>query len=145
MMALLVGLMVTAGWAFTSALSGVSFVPVGVGSISFTEPAADTLMALIATPSVPLTFSIGLVPGVFLGALLSSLIRREFQIQTFTEQTGTVRYVLGAGLMGFGGMLAGGCAVGAGVSGGSVLSLTAWVALFCMWCGAGICNRFQPS
>jgi hypothetical protein len=40
--------------------------------------------------------------------------------------------------MGFGGMAAGGCAVGAGVTGGSVLSLTAWVALLAMWIGAGL-------
>ena len=35
-------------------------------------------------------------------------------------------------------LLAGGCAVGAGVSGGSVLVITAWVALFCMWISAGL-------
>ena len=40
--------------------------------------------------------------------------------------------------MGFGGMLAGGCAVGAGVSGGVILVVTAWVALLCMWFGAGV-------
>ncbi len=40
--------------------------------------------------------------------------------------------------MGFGGMLAGGCAVGAGVTGGVMLAITAWVALFCMWLSAGI-------
>ena len=40
--------------------------------------------------------------------------------------------------MGFGSMLAGGCAVGAGVSGGVMLVISAWVALFSMWIGAGI-------
>jgi uncharacterized membrane protein YedE/YeeE len=43
--------------------------------------------------------------------------------------------------MGFGGMLAGGCAVGAGVTGGAVMALTAWVALFFMWLSAGITDR----
>ena len=38
--------------------------------------------------------------------------------------------------MGFGGMLAGGCAIGAGVSGGSIFVGTAWLALFSMWIGA---------
>ena len=47
-------------------------------------------------------------------------------------------FLIGASLMGFGSMLAGGCAVGAGVSGGAVLVVTAWVALFCMWLGAGV-------
>ena len=40
--------------------------------------------------------------------------------------------------MGFGAMLAGGCAVGAGLSGGAVFALTAWLALFAMWVGAGV-------
>jgi len=38
--------------------------------------------------------------------------------------------------MGIGAMLAGGCAVGAGVSGGAILSVTAWTAVFSMWVGA---------
>jgi uncharacterized membrane protein YedE/YeeE len=51
------------------------------------------------------------------------------------------RYLFGAVAMGFGAMLAGGCAVGAGVSGGAVLSLTAWLALLGMWVGAAACDR----
>jgi uncharacterized membrane protein YedE/YeeE len=40
--------------------------------------------------------------------------------------------------MGFGAMLAGGCAVGAGVTGASVFALTAWIVLGGMWCGAAL-------
>ena len=46
------------------------------------------------------------------------------------------RYAIGAILMGFGGMLAGGCAVGAGVTGGAIFAVTAWVALLATWVGA---------
>lgn len=136
------GITVAAGWAFTAALARVSFEPVNVGSVTFTGPSADTLMALIAMPSVTLDFSIGLVPGVFIGSFVSALARREFKIQVFTVETGTVRYVIGGILLGFGGMLAGGCAVGAGITGGAVLSSTAWVALFCMWIGAAVAQRW---
>jgi uncharacterized membrane protein YedE/YeeE len=45
--------------------------------------------------------------------------------------------------MGFGSMLAGGCAVGAGVTGGSVFALTAWVTLAGMWVGAGLTDRLM--
>lgn len=48
------------------------------------------------------------------------------------------RYLFGAVLMGFGAMLAGGCAVGAGVTGASVFALTAWLVLGGMWLGAGL-------
>jgi uncharacterized membrane protein YedE/YeeE len=87
---------------------------------------------------LPLSFDVGLVPGVFLGSLLAALVTREFKWQKFTEDSGFTRFFIGASLMGFGGMLAGGCAVGAGVTGGVVLVITAWVALFSMWIGAGI-------
>jgi uncharacterized membrane protein YedE/YeeE len=95
-------------------------------------------MGLINQPGLSLSFDIGLVPGVFLGSLAAALVTREFKWQQFTSESGTLRFLVGAGMMGFGGMLAGGCAVGAGVSGGSVLVISAWVALFCMWIGAGV-------
>lgn len=41
--------------------------------------------------------------------------------------------MIGAALMGFGGMLAGGCAIGAGVTDGSIFAGTAWLALYSMW------------
>ena len=51
------------------------------------------------------------------------------------------RYIAGSILMGFGAMLAGGCAVGAGITGGSIFALTAWIALACMWLGAAVADR----
>jgi hypothetical protein len=39
--------------------------------------------------------------------------------------------------MGFGGMLAGGCAIGS-LTGASVFAATAWLALLSMWIGAGL-------
>lgn len=38
-------------------------------------------------------------------------------------------------------MLAGGCAVGAGITGGAIFALTAWIALACMWLGAAVADR----
>ena len=136
--ALMTGASIALGWLLTSWHAANSFDIVPVKSISFTGPAADTLMGLINQPNLPLSFDIGLVPGVFAGALLAALLTREFRWQQFTHESGTVRFLVGAGLMGFGSMLAGGCAVGAGITGGAMLVVTAWVALFCMWLGAGI-------
>jgi len=132
-----VGLMVAAGWVFTYAMSQVSFDPVAVKSITFTGPSADTLMGLINERTLPLGFDIGLVPGVFLGSLAATLIAGEWRLQGFEGGQSMARYIAGASLMGFGGMLAGGCAVGAGVTGGAVFALTAWCALAAMWLGAG--------
>jgi uncharacterized membrane protein YedE/YeeE len=43
--------------------------------------------------------------------------------------------------MGFGGMLAGGCAVGAGLSGASVFTITSWVTLCAIWAAAALTDR----
>ena len=130
-----VGLAVTLGWYLTYAISQASFEIVPVSSVTFTGPATDTLMALVTQRSVPLSFGIGLVPGVFVGAGIAALVAREWQIQRFGPDTPMERYFLGAVLMGFGAMLAGGCAVGAAVSGGAVMSMTAWVAGASIWAG----------
>lgn len=136
--AFITGSSIALGWFLNSWHAANSFEIVPVKSISFTGPSADTLMGLINRPDLPLSFDIGLVPGVFLGALVAALLTREFKWQQFTSESGMARFLIGASLMGFGSMLAGGCAVGAGVSGGAILVITAWVALFCMWIGAGV-------
>ncbi|WP_371224712.1 YeeE/YedE family protein [Roseovarius sp. 2305UL8-3] len=131
-----VGLAVALGWMLTYQIAHTSFEVVAISSVTFTGPSADTLMGLVNSPNLPLGFGVGLVPGVFIGAAVTALLTREFQIQRFGPDTPMERYLIGATLMGFGSMLAGGCAVGAGMSGGAVFSLTAWVAVFFMWIGA---------
>ena len=134
--ALLVGLAVTLGWLGTWAVASISFEVVPISSVTFTGPSTDTLMALVAEREIALSFGIGLVPGVFLGSAAMAALRGEWKLERFGADTPIERYLIGAVLMGFGAMLAGGCAVGAGVSGGAVLSLTAWVAAASMWAGA---------
>ncbi len=136
--ALGVGLMIACAWLFTYSLSYQSFEPVPVMSISLIGPSADTLMTLINTPTIPFNFDMGLVPGIFLGSLIAALLSRTMKMECFDDQRRMPRYISGAVLMGFGGMLAGGCAVGAGVSGNSIFSLTALAALSAMWIGAAL-------
>ena len=62
----------------------------------------------------------------------------ELKFQGFEGERNMRKAMIGAVLMGFGAMLAGGCAIGAGVTGGSIFAATAWLALFCMWVGAVI-------
>jgi uncharacterized membrane protein YedE/YeeE len=138
-----VGAAIAAGWLATFKIAQTSFEVVPVSSVTFTGPATDTLMALVAQQSVSLSFGIGLVPGVAIGAGLSALVAGEWRIERFGADTPMERYLIGAVLMGFGAMLAGGCAVGAGLSGGSALSLTAWLAVSAMWVGAVVTHRLM--
>jgi uncharacterized membrane protein YedE/YeeE len=135
-----VGFVVAAGWWFTQTLSTQTFDPVQVESLTFSGPSADTLMFFL-TPDAGLDFDVGLVPGVVIGAFLAALLAGEWKWQGFDQTHGMPRYLIGAAMMGMGAMLAGGCAIGAGVTGGSALALTAWVALTFMWIGAVATDR----
>jgi uncharacterized membrane protein YedE/YeeE len=130
-----VGFAVAMGWVLTYALSQVAFDPVQIESATFTGPSAHTLMFFLDRNPV-LEFDIGLVPGVFLGAFLAAGLTGELKFQAFDGAVTMRKAMIGAAMMGFGGMLAGGCAIGAGVTGGSIFVATAWTALFFMWVGA---------
>ncbi len=130
-----VGFAISVGWVLTYTLSQLAFDPVQIESATFTGPSAHTLMFFLDSSAV-LEFDVGLIPGVVIGALVASLLTREFRFQGFANEANMRRSMSGAALMGFGGMLAGGCAIGAGVTGGSIFVGTAWLALFCMWIGA---------
>ncbi len=130
-----VGFAVAMGWVLTYELSLVAFDPVQIESATFTGPSAHTLMFFLDRNAI-LEFDVGLVPGVFIGAMLAAALSGEMRIQAFDGAVTRRKAMIGAALMGFGGMLAGGCAIGAGVTGGSIFAGTAWLALFCMWIGA---------
>ncbi|TCM88137.1 YeeE/YedE family protein [Rhodovulum steppense] len=129
-----VGFAVAVGWVLTFGLAQISFDPVQVQSLTFTGPSANTLMFFLERPAL-LSFDIGLVPGVFLGSFLAAWIGRDLQLQGFESEVNMRKAMIGAALMGFGGMLAGGCSIGAGVTGASIFVATMWVALVAMWVG----------
>lgn len=130
-----VGFAVALGWVLTWTLAQAAWEPVNVTSATFTGPSANTLMFFLE-PAPEWDFDIGLVPGVFLGAFLAAALTGQFRFQGFDGEKTMRRSMFGAVLMGFGGMLAGGCAIGAGVTGGSIFAATAWLALLSMWIGA---------
>ena len=132
-----VGFAAAAGWLVTYRLAGIAFEPVPVESLTFSGPSADMLM-FVLMPDRALDFDIGLVPGVFLGAFLAALHGRELAWQGWEGARAMHRYLIGAALMGFGAMLAGGCSIGAGVTGTSAMALTAWIALTAMWAGGAL-------
>ena len=100
-----VGFAVALGWVLTYALANVAFEPVQIESATFTGPSAHTLMFFLDRDAV-LEFDVGLVPGVFLGAFLAAAWARELKVQGFDGPTPLRNAMIGAALMGFGGMLA---------------------------------------
>ncbi|MGP6085686.1 YeeE/YedE family protein [Antarctobacter jejuensis] len=138
--AALLGLLVPLGWVGTGFVLYDDFDPIAMESLAFTSTWADTLFFTVASTSIPAGFGAGLIGGVLLGALFSSLAARRFQWQSFSSPRETGRYLAGATLMGVGGVLAGGCTVGAGLSGVPTLSIAALLAIGAIAAGALLTN-----
>lgn len=140
-LAALVGLLVPLAWVGTGYVLFDEFDPIAMESLSFTSPSAETLFWGIASSAIPAGFGVGLIGGVVVGALVLSLLGGRFKWQSFSSPRETGRYVTGGALMGFGGVLAGGCTVGAGLSGIPSLSVAALLALAAIVVGGLLTNR----
>ncbi len=125
------GLAVALGWLATWQVARRAFDVQPVQSLSITGPASELAMALAAPPA-PWSFNLALLPGMLLGAFLAAMASREFRLEGPAPAARLPRELGGAALMGFGGMLAGGCSIGAGLSGTAAFALTAWIALAAM-------------
>lgn len=136
-----IGLVPVLGWATTSVLLFDEFDPLEIQSAAFTLPWSDTLFWVLASSAVPAGFGTGLIGGVLLGSFVSALLRNELKIESFQNAQQMGRYLSGAMLMGVGGVLAGGCTIGAGLSGSASLSIAALLALASILTGAVVANR----
>jgi uncharacterized membrane protein YedE/YeeE len=140
------GLSIAAGWGFTQAVARQSFEPVAITSLSFSGPSAEWLMRVLSSASVPgFGFDAGLLPATFLGSLIAGVASGEFRFEGFKTENKLGHYLTGAILMGFGAVLAGGCTVGAGMTGGAIFALTAWLTLISIWAGAAAVLRLHKA
>jgi uncharacterized protein len=135
------GLMVALAWLVTYQVMAHSFEPVQIQGLTFSGPSAEWLMRVLSESDKPWSFGLGLMPGVFLGSLAGALLGGDWKLEGFGGGYTMPRYIAGAILMGFGSMLAGGCAVGAGMTGGAIFAVTAWLTLLGMWVGGGLADR----
>lgn len=141
-----VGLSIVIGWGFTQLVASASFEPIAIQSLSFSGPSAEWLMRALATETAPkFGFDAGLLPGVFVGSLLASLWFGEFKFESFQTENKLGHYLTGAVLMGFGAVSAGGCTVGAGMTGGVIFSNTAWLTLASIILGAALSYKLLKS
>ncbi|SIO27443.1 Sulphur transport [Rhodovulum sp. ES.010] len=135
-LALLLGLLVPAAWLGTGVVLRDDFDPIPFEALAFTAPAADTVFWAMAATALKPGFGVGLIGGVLLGAMAGARASGRFRWQSFKSPAQTGRYLTGAALMGVGGVLAGGCTVGAGLSGVPTLGLAAFIALGAIAAGA---------
>ena len=100
-------------------------------SLSFVAPYAYSLdwLMMYSDTSKVLTVGIVAVAGMILGSALVSVATKTFRWESFRNAEDTANHLVGATLMGFGGVTALGCTVGQGLSGISTLALSSLLAL----------------
>lgn len=120
---LVLGSLIPLGWLITGVLGNDPFEPEPLASFAFVAPVARGLVYLMTYPAAPISFGIAAVGGVFLGGFLAARYAGDFRIEGFSGLDDLVRHLIGAMLMGAGGVLGLGCTVGQGMTGLSTLAL----------------------
>ncbi len=122
--------------ASTAALASQSF--------TFINPMGQALgYAMKGFDSTLLTFGIMALAGVIAGSLLWSLVSKSFRIEWFASFRDFVNHLIGAILMGFGGVLAMGCTIGQGVTGFSTLALGSILTFIAIVLGSAVTMKVQ--
>jgi hypothetical protein len=114
-------------------------------SFTFVAPIAYTLdwLILYSDSSKLLSFGVVSVFGVIAGSAAVALADGSFRWEGFAGTEDTANHVVGAVLMGIGGVTAFGCTVGQGLSGLSTLSLGSFIAVAGIVAGAMAALRYQ--
>ena len=137
----LVGALVPASWYVTGVLGFDEFEPQPLESLTFTAPLGDALQYLMTYTGASADFGIAAVAGVLAGSFAAAVMTRSLRAEGFEGAAHLGRYLLGGALMGFGGVLALGCTIGAGLSGVSTLSLGSLLAFAAIATGAAVTQR----
>jgi uncharacterized membrane protein YedE/YeeE len=152
-----VGAIITALWWVSGSLGFVQehpetletvFLATNSGraeAMSFVSPVAYSLdwLLFFSDKSKLLTLGIVSVVGVVVGSAVYSLVTRSFRWEGFGGTEDTANHIVGAMLMGIGGVAAMGCTIGQGLSGISTLSATSFVALAAILLGAVVGLKYQ--
>jgi len=127
---------VVSGWLATGIEASGGVSGASVTGHSFVRPVGETVIAFMTGPTGGTGFGIGAVLGVVAGGAAGSLARGTFQWQACDDAGSFKRQVLGAVLMGIGGVLAFGCTIGQGLTAASALAYSAPVAMAGMFAGS---------
>ena len=114
-------------------------------SLTFVAPVAYSLELLMlwSDKSLFVTFGIALTVGMITGSFAYYLVTRRFRWEGFANIADTRAHILGATLMGFGGVTAMGCTIGQGVTGLSTLAVGSFIALPAMMLGCWATLKYQ--
>ena len=137
------GLCVVGAWAITGIYGLDDFDPVPVESLTFIAPTGNTINYAMTFTGAAINFGIAVVLGMIVGSFLYALVSRSFRLETFSDRSDMCNHLIGAVLMGFGGVLALGCTIGQGVSGVSTLAVGSFIAMISIVAGCALTLKVQ--
>ena len=144
------GLGVIGGWYVTSGPIGRNWQesaewmdqpPIGVGAQSFTfiNPMGESLVYLQSGfNNLLLSFGVCAIAGIIVGSFSSALIFRNFHFEWFPSIKDFMNHLIGAILMGVGGVLGMGCTIGQAVAGTSTMSLGSFIVFASILFGSAV-------
>ncbi len=150
-----IGILTLLGWYVTAGSMGQEWVEVaefmevpppavGPQSFTFVNPMGESLVFLKGGVDLNLvTFGMATLFGVIFGSFLYAIISRSFRVEWFANIRDFINHVIGAILMGIGGVLALGCTLGQGVTGVSTLALGSFLALGSIIIGSALTMKVQ--
>lgn len=133
-----VGLAVLSGWLGTYWIATTGFQAEPIETHTFAAPIGDTIFYGMTASGNALSFSVGSVVGVVIGAALGSYSKGHFRWEACEDPRELRRQLLGAAIMGPGAILAVGCSVGQGIAAFSVLAFSAPVTFLAIFAGAAL-------
>ena len=121
---MVLGVLIVAGWVVTSWLGDEFDGPIRPQSLTFVSTIGKAVYAGLFNAAAFADFGVGSVFGVIAGSFLAAWRTDELRWEAFDDDHEMRRHLVGAALMGVGGILAGGCTIGQGITAGSMLSLS---------------------
>jgi len=114
-------------------------------SLSFVAPIAYVLDWLMFFSDASKVLTLGMVSvfGVVVGGFFEAKLSRSFRWEGFGSIEDVANHLVGAVLMGVGGVVAMGCTVGQGLSGVSTLAMGSFVAVLGIMSGAVMAFKYQ--
>lgn len=138
-----IGLIVAAGWYATGVAGFDDFEPTRLESFTFVAPTGESLMYLMTFTGSTIGFGVAAVFGVILGSFLYAVLSGRFRIEAFVSTGDLARHLVGAVLMGFGGVLSLGCTIGQGVTGMSTLAAGSLLTLVSIVFGSALTMKTE--
>lgn len=132
---LIIGALIPVGWLITGVVGRDDFDPTPLASFTFIAPVGESLMYLMTFTGANINFGIATVGGVIVGSFVMAIATKTFRIESFVDANDMIRHIVGAAMMGVGGVMALGCTIGQGITGVSTLAVGSVLALLSILAG----------